>query len=76
MGVGVIPAAESSPWPIPLRRDLLSQANGTIWPPQPELWALHVWPLDGSFFVLLERVLNTMAEARAPSTRCLYALKW
>ncbi len=27
-------------------------------------------------FDLPERVLNTMAEARAPSTRCLYALKW
>ncbi len=36
------------PWPIPFRRDLLSQANGTIWHPRPELWALHVWPLEGS----------------------------
>ncbi len=27
-------------------------------------------------FFLTERVLNTMAEAKAPSTRCLYALKW
>ncbi len=27
-------------------------------------------------FVLPERVLNTMAEARAPSTRRLNALKW
>ncbi len=36
------------PWPIPLRRDLVSQANGTIWHPQPELWPLHLWPLDGS----------------------------
>ncbi len=25
---------------------------------------------------LPERVLNTISEARAPSTRCLYALKW
>ncbi len=39
---------EAAPWPIPLRRDLLSQANGTIWHPRPELWALHVWPLNGS----------------------------
>ncbi len=37
-----------APWPIPLRRDLLSQANRKIWHPWPELWALHVWPLDGS----------------------------
>ncbi len=32
----------------PLRRDLLSQANGTIWHPRPELWALYIWPLNGS----------------------------
>ncbi len=35
-------------WSIPLRRDLLSQVQGKIWHPQPELWSLHVWPLDGS----------------------------
>ncbi len=28
-------------WPIPLIRYLLSQANGTIWHPRPDLWALH-----------------------------------
>ncbi len=39
---------KAAPWPIPWRRDLLSQANGTIWHPRHELWALHVWPLDGS----------------------------
>ncbi len=39
---------KAAPWPIPLRQDLLSQANGTIWHPRPELWALHVWLLDGS----------------------------
>ncbi len=27
----------AAPWPIPLRWDLLSQANRTIWHPQPEL---------------------------------------
>ncbi len=31
----------AAPWPVPLRRDLLSQANGTI-------WALYIWPLNGS----------------------------
>jgi ribonuclease HI len=36
-----------SPWEIPLRRDLLSQANGTVWHPNPGLWNLHVWPLRG-----------------------------
>ncbi len=54
-------------WPIPLRRDLLSQANGTLRHPQPELWE----PSD-----LPESVLNTISQARAPSTRCLYAFKW
>ncbi|KAI2657603.1 Protein P [Labeo rohita] len=44
-------------WPIPLRRDPLSQANRTIWHPQPEILALH---------------LNTISQARAPSTRHLY----
>ncbi len=39
---------EAAPWPIPLRRDLLSQVNGTLWHPRPELLALHVWPLNGS----------------------------
>ncbi len=85
----------AAPWPVPLRRDLLSQANGTIWHPRPELWALYVWPLNGSLLAsqsecvgslrlaaqweptgLPERVLNTISEARAPSTRRLYALKW
>ncbi len=66
---------KAAPWPIHLKRDLLSQANGTIWHPWPELWALHLWLLNGSLF-LPERVLNTMAEARAPSTRRLYSLKW
>ncbi len=38
----------AAPWPVPLRRDLLSQANGTIWHPRPELRALYIWPLNGS----------------------------
>ncbi len=37
----------AAPWPIPLRWDLRSRVNKTIWHPQPELWALHQWPLDG-----------------------------
>ncbi len=55
----------AAPWPITLRRDLLSQANGTIWHPQPELWA-----------VLPESMPNTISQARVPSMRRLYALKW
>ncbi len=36
------------PCTIPLKIDLLSQAQGTIWHPNPESWSLHVWPLDGA----------------------------
>ncbi len=36
------------PWPIPLRKDLLSQRRGTLWHPRPDLWKLHVWSLDGT----------------------------
>ncbi len=35
------------PWEIPIRRDLLSQLQGKIWHPQPELWKLWVWPIQG-----------------------------
>ncbi|KAI2653724.1 hypothetical protein H4Q32_014052 [Labeo rohita] len=42
----------AAPWPIPLKRDFLSQVNGTISYPQPKLWALHLWCLDGSLLVL------------------------
>ncbi len=33
---------DAAQWLIPLRWNLLSQANGTIWHPRPQLWALHV----------------------------------
>ncbi len=45
----------------------LSQVNGTIWHPRPELWALHVSRREP--FGLPERVLNTMAGARADAGR-------
>ncbi len=35
------------PWPIPVRKDMLSQVDGSVWYPNPELWSLHVWPLQG-----------------------------
>ena len=44
----LISLLESPPWQIPLRRDLLSQAGGTLFHPRPELWGLWVWPLRGS----------------------------
>ncbi len=38
---------DGSPWEIPVRRDLLSQAGCTLVHPHPELWRLWVWPLRG-----------------------------
>ncbi len=35
------------PWPIPVRKDLLSQVSGLVWQPKLELWSLHVWLLRG-----------------------------
>ncbi len=76
MGVGVIPAAESSSVTDPLemkpplsseRHDMASTARVM----GPACVAARWEP-----FVLPEHVLNTMAEARVPSTRRLYTLKW
>ncbi len=36
------------PWPIPLRKDLLSQRRGSLWHSHPDLWKLHVWSLVGT----------------------------
>ncbi|KAI2663175.1 Transposon Ty3-G Gag-Pol polyprotein [Labeo rohita] len=41
----LISLLDGSPWEIPVRGDLLSQAGGTILHPRPELWKLWVWPL-------------------------------
>lgn len=38
---------DGSPLEIPIRRDLLSQASGSILHPRPELWRLWAWPLRG-----------------------------
>ncbi|XP_041915862.1 uncharacterized protein LOC121680525 [Alosa sapidissima] len=43
----IIPLLHSPPWPLPPRRDLLSQANGEIFHPHPERLALWVWPVKG-----------------------------
>ncbi len=71
---------EDSPWEIPVRRDLLSQAGGTIFHPRPELWKLWVWPLpDGAHFIatgLSTEVVETILKYRVPSTRKSYAAKW
>ncbi len=41
------PLLYRSPWEIPIRLDLLSQLQSRIWHPQPELWKLWVWPIQG-----------------------------
>ena len=40
--------ATAPPWPIPLRKNLLSQGRGTLLHPRPDLLNLHVWFLDGT----------------------------
>ncbi len=44
----LISLLDDSPWEVPVRRDLLSQAGGAILHPRPELWKLWVWPLRGT----------------------------
>ncbi|KAI2648631.1 hypothetical protein H4Q32_018781 [Labeo rohita] len=55
--------ATAPSWKIPLRKDLLSQGMGTIWHSRPDLWNLNA-------------VVDTITQARAPSTRQAYALRW
>ncbi len=38
----LIPLLYRPPWEIPIRQDLLSQLQGKIWHPQPEIWNLWV----------------------------------
>ncbi len=38
---------DEPPLELPIRRDLLSQAGGSIFHLQPELWKLWAWPLRG-----------------------------
>ncbi len=61
------------PWPIPVRKDMLSVA------PEPrtmEPSCVVASGLSGELDALQSRVVGTLTEARAPSTRRLYALKW
>ncbi len=74
--VGVISAAESSlvADPLETRPPLSSERHDMASTAQvmgPACVAARREP-----FILPERVLNTVVEARAPSTRRLYALKW
>ncbi len=58
----LVSRTNAPPWRIPLRRDLLSKGLGTIWHPA----GLRVLP---------PAVVETITQARAPSTRQTYALK-
>ncbi len=76
VGVGVIPAARSSPVANPLETGppLLSVRHAmasTARVMGPACVAAQREPFDHP-----EHVLSTMTEARALSTRCLYALRW
>ncbi len=66
------------PWPIPLRKDLLSQRRSTLLHPRPDLWKQCVVPgWDAEVLGdLPQEVALTIASARALSTRRAYALKW
>lgn len=43
---GLVLMVSAPPLRIPLGRDFLSQGQGTIWHPRPNLWNLHVWSLE------------------------------
>ncbi len=49
----LISLLDGSPWAVPVRKDLLSQAQGTVFHNRPELWNLHVWPLRGTNWEML-----------------------
>ncbi len=43
----IISLLDMPPLELSIRKDLLSQAGGSIFHPQPELWKLWAWPLRG-----------------------------
>ena len=43
----IVQLLSGQPWPLPLRRDLLSQARGEIYHPHPDQVALWAWPVRG-----------------------------
>ncbi|KAK7884107.1 hypothetical protein WMY93_027230 [Mugilogobius chulae] len=54
------------PWPLPLRRDLLSQAGGEIYHPHPDRVALWAWPVrDGLKAASSEELSAPEAESPA-----------
>ncbi|XDV16040.1 hypothetical protein PO909_015922 [Leuciscus waleckii] len=63
--------ATAPPWPIPLRKDLLSQGRGTLWHHRPDLWNLHVWLLDETS-VVLSFLQEGLERRLSPSTLKVY----
>ncbi|XP_060750593.1 uncharacterized protein LOC132862550 [Tachysurus vachellii] len=43
----IVQLLSGQPWPLPPRRDLLSQAGGEIYHPHPDMLALWAWPVRG-----------------------------
>ncbi len=71
----LISLLDGSPWEIPVRRDLLSQAG--VFTPARRCGSLGVAP-EGAQLVasgLSTEVVGTVLQSRAPSARKLYALK-
>ncbi len=60
-----------------IKRDLLSQAKGSVCHPRPAMEpACLAGQCEGRTLNVSQQVLDTIAEARAPSTRHLYGPKW
>ncbi len=67
------------PWPIPVRKDMFISGGRLGVAPEPrtmEPSCVVASGLSGELDALQARVVGTLTEARAPSTRRLYALKW
>ncbi|XP_050958769.1 LOW QUALITY PROTEIN: uncharacterized protein LOC127160164 [Labeo rohita] len=66
----IMPLLFDQPWPLPLRRDLLSQARGEIFHPAPDRVALWAWPVRvADVLCFLQELLE---KGRAFSTVKVY----
>ncbi len=65
----------AAPWPVPETGSPFSGERNNMAPSTRAVGSLHL-AAQREPTGLPERVLNTISEARAPSTRRLYALKW
>ncbi len=75
----LISLLDGSSWEIPVRRDLLTQAEGMILHPRHGVVETGSVAPEGAHLIasgLSTEVVETIFQSRAPSTRKLYALKW